>query len=156
MKTKVFYVIAFIGFGVVSCSGAKNENEIKEDTGQLEEVKYDPSVGVGDFVDFKIEKGFDSDLALKGKELYSTKCASCHSLKDDVIVGPGWSGVTERRQLGWLMNMMTNTTEMLEKDPELKKQIEKFKVQMPELSTSEDDARAILEFMRENDGVEVK
>lgn len=50
------------------------------------------------------------------------------------------------------MNMMTNTTEMLEKDPELKKQIEKYKVQMPELSTSDEDARAILEYMRQNDG----
>ena len=115
-------------------------------------MQYDPVLGVGDFMDFKVEEGLNSELALKGKGLYDSKCASCHSLKNDVIVGPGWSGVTERRQLGWLMNMMTNTTEMLEKDPELKKQIEKYKVQMPELSTSDEDARAILEYMRQNDG----
>lgn len=152
MKTKVFYVIALMGFGVVSCSGSNNEEQANGEAEQVEEVQYDPVLGVGDFMDFKVEKGLNSELALKGKGLYDSKCASCHSLKNDVIVGPGWSGVTERRQLGWLMNMMTNTTEMLEKDPELKKQIEKYKVQMPELSTSDEDARAILEYMRQNDG----
>jgi cytochrome c2 len=152
MKTKVFYVIALMGFGVVSCSGSNNEGQANVEAEQVEEVQYDPVLGVGDFMDFKVEEGLNSELALKGKGLYDSKCASCHSLKNDVIVGPGWSGVTERRQLGWLMNMMTNTTEMLEKDPELKKQIEKYKVQMPELSTSDEDARAILEYMRQNDG----
>jgi cytochrome c2 len=152
MKTKVFYVIALMGFGVVSCSGSNNEGQANGEAVQVEEVQYDPVLGVGDFMDFKVEEGLNSELALKGKGLYDSKCASCHSLKNDVIVGPGWSGVTERRQLSWLMNMMTNTTEMLEKDPELKKQIEKYKVQMPELSTSDEDARAILEYMRQNDG----
>jgi hypothetical protein len=152
MKTKVFYVIALMGFGVVSCSGSNNEGQANGEAEQVEEVQYDSVLGVGDFMDFKVEEGLNSGLALKGKGLYDSKCASCHSLKNDVIVGPGWSGVTERRQLGWLMNMMTNTTEMLEKDPELKKQIEKYKVQMPELSTSDEDARAILEYMRQNDG----
>lgn len=152
MKTKVFYVIALMGFGVVSCTGSNNEGQANGEAEQVEEVQYDPVLGVGDFMDFKVEEGLNSELALKGKGLYDSKCASCHSLKNDVIVGPGWSGVTERRQLGWLMNMMTNTTEMLEKDPELKKQIEKYKVQMPELSTSDEDARAILEYMRQNDG----
>ena len=152
MKTKVFYVIALMGFGVVSCSGSNNEGQANGEAEKVEEVQYNPSVGVGDFMDFKIEEGLNSEMAIKGKELYDSKCASCHSLKNDVIVGPGWSGVTERRQLGWLMNMMTNTTEMLEKDPELKKQIEKYKVQMPELSTTDEDARAILEYMRQNDG----
>lgn len=152
MKTKVFYVIALMGFGVVSCSGSNNEGQANGEAEQVEEVQYDPVLGVGDFMDFKVEEGLNSELALKGKGLYDSKCASCHSLKNDVIVGPGWSGVTERRQLGWLMNVMTNTTEMLEKDPELKKQIEKYKVQMPELSTSDEDARAILEYMRQNDG----
>lgn len=151
MKTKVFYVIALIGFGVVSCSGSSNEGQANGEVEQVEEVQYDPALGIGSFIDFKVEEELNSDLAVKGKELYDSKCSSCHSLKNDVIVGPGWSGVTERRQLGWLMNMMTNTTEMLEKDPELKKQIEKYKVQMPELSTSDEDARAILEYMRQND-----
>lgn len=152
MKTKVFYVIALMSFGVVSCSGSNNEGQANGEAEQVEEVQYDPAIGAGGFIDFKVEEGLNSELALKGKGLYDSKCASCHSLKNDVIVGPGWSGVTERRQLGWLMNMMTNTTEMLEKDPELKKQIEKYKVQMPELSTSDEDARAILEYMRQNDG----
>jgi hypothetical protein len=114
MKTKVFYVIALMGFGVVSCSGSNNEGQANGEAEQVEEVQYDSVLGVGDFMDFKVEEGLNSGLALKGKGLYDSKCASCHSLKNDVIVGPGWSGVTERRQLGWLMNMMTNTTEMLE------------------------------------------
>ena len=68
MKTKVFYVIALMGFGVVSCSGSNNEGQANGEAEQVEEVQYDPVLGVGDFMDFKVEEGLNSELALKGKE----------------------------------------------------------------------------------------
>ena len=74
-------------------------------------------------------------------------------MTDEKLVGPGWKDVTKRRQAPWIMNFITNTDEMLNKDPAAQAQLEICLVRMPNQSLSDADARALLEFMRENDGV---
>jgi hypothetical protein len=73
-------------------------------------------------------------------------------LTADKVVGPGWLGVTKRRKPEWVMNMITNVDMMLEKDEEAQKLLEQCLVRMPNLSIPQEDARQILEFMRNNDG----
>jgi hypothetical protein len=87
-----------------------------------------------------------------GKEIYDLKCQSCHKLTEDRVVGPGWKGVTKRREPHWIMNMITNVDMMLEKDPEAQKLLEQCLVRMPNQNITRDEARHILEFMRSNDG----
>jgi mono/diheme cytochrome c family protein len=41
--------------------------------------------------------------AANGKKLYNANCASCHKL-DKKLVGPALGGVTERRELDWLLS----------------------------------------------------
>ena len=36
-------------------------------------------------------------LSLAGKALFTGNCASCHALTDEVIMGPGLRGITQRR-----------------------------------------------------------
>ena len=50
------------------------------------------------------------------------------------------------------MNFVTNTDEMLNKDEAAKGLLEVCLVRMPNQSLSDDDARNILEFQRNNDG----
>lgn len=88
-----------------------------------------------------------------GKGIYEMKCQSCHKLTDERIVGPGWKGVTKRREPHWIMNMITNVDMMLEKDPEAQKLLEQCLVRMPNQNLTKDEARRVLEFMRSNDGV---
>lgn len=88
-----------------------------------------------------------------GKAIYEMKCQSCHKLTDERLVGPGWKGVTQRREPHWVMNMITNVDMMLEKDAEAQKLLEQCLVRMPNQNIAKDDARQILEFMRSNDGV---
>lgn len=120
------------------------------DAKQADEV-YNTEIGIGKYKSEEFNKTIDSNLVKKGDDLYMQKCASCHHLSTEVIVGPGWDGITKRRHSAWLMNLMTNTEEMLEKDPELKRQIAEYKSQMPDFGLTGSEARAILEFMREND-----
>lgn len=87
-----------------------------------------------------------------GKGVYDLKCGSCHKLTDEKLVGPGWKGVTDRRTPEWIMNFVTNTEEMLEKNQEAKNLYEVCLVKMPNQNLSDNDARAILEFQRNNDG----
>ena len=87
-----------------------------------------------------------------GKGIYDLKCQSCHRLTDERLVGPGWAGVTKRREPHWIMNMITNVDMMLETDPEAQKLLEQCMVRMPNQNLSKDESRQIIEFMRSNDG----
>ena len=87
-----------------------------------------------------------------GKETYEMKCLACHKLTTEKVVGPGWTGVTKRRQPVWIMNMITNVDMMLETDAEAQKLLEQCMVRMPNQNLSKDQARQVLEFMRSNDG----
>ncbi len=88
-----------------------------------------------------------------GDQVFQVKCSSCHKLTDERLVGPGWHGVTSRQTPAWIMNFITNTDEMIDKDPKAQAMLEICMVRMPNQNLSDDNAREILEFMRKNDGV---
>ena len=98
--------------------------------------------------DIKLAPTIDASLAAKGKSMYELKCQSCHSLGENKVVGPGWKGITARRQPEWIMNMVVHTEAMLEKDPAAQKMLEECLVRMPNQNLSQDEARGVLEFMR--------
>ena len=109
--------------------------------------------GIGKFTHVDLSPNLDKKLADAGKSVYELKCYSCHHLDSTRLVGPGWKGVTYRRAPEWIMNFATNTDEMLNKDAQAKAMLEVCLIRMPNQNLSEDDARKVLEFMRENDGV---
>jgi mono/diheme cytochrome c family protein len=94
----------------------------------------------------------NADWVNAGKQIYELKCQSCHRLTDEKLVGPGWKAVTTRRAPVWIMNMITNVEMMLEKDAEAQKLLELCMVRMPNQNITAEDARKLLEFMRQNDG----
>jgi cytochrome c5 len=108
--------------------------------------------GIGKFKDVQLTHPLDDKMVASGKTVYDVKCQSCHKLTDEKLVGPGWKGVTDRRTPEWIMNFVTNVDEMIEKDTAAQKMLEVCLVRMPNQSLSDDDARAVLEFMRKNDG----
>lgn len=114
---------------------------------------YDPNRGEGKYKDFEVPAALDGALAGKGDKVYGVKCSSCHKTTDEKLVGPGWHGVTSRHSAAWIMNFITNTDEMLTKDPKAQAQLEICLVRMPNQNLSDDEARSLYEFMRKNDGV---
>lgn len=114
---------------------------------------YDPNRGEGKFTDVKVGDKLDQAMAQRGEKLADLKCTSCHKLTDEKLVGPGWAGVTKRHKPEWIMNFMTNTDVMIDKDPKVQSMLEICMVRMPNQNLSDGDARDILEFLRKNDGV---
>ena len=108
--------------------------------------------GTGKFTDVKLTHPLDEAMITKGKAIFDVKCSACHKLSGEKLVGPGWKGVTDRRQPEWIMNFITNTDVMLNKDTAAQAMVEKCMVRMPNQNLTDDDARHILEFMRNNDG----
>ena len=108
--------------------------------------------GIGKFQHVELTHPLDKKMVDAGKNVYELKCAPCHKLTDEKLVGPGWKGVTDRRAPEWIMNFVTNTEEMLEKDEAAKNMMEICLVKMPNQNLSDEDARSVLEFQRSNDG----
>lgn len=96
----------------------------------------------------------DPAMVKEGESIYDLKCSSCHRLSDERLVGPGWKGVSERREPTWILNMITNVDMMLAEDAEAQKLLELCLVRMPNQNISQPEARSLLEFMRKNDGVQ--
>lgn len=72
-------------------------------------------------------------------------------MSDELLVGPGWAGVSEKHRPEWLLNFITDPDPMLNVDPELQAQLELCLVRMPNQFLTDDEAYALVEFMRVND-----
>lgn len=114
---------------------------------------YDPKRGEGKFTKVELGATLDAAMAASGEKVFNVKCSSCHKLTEEKLVGPGWKGVTTRHTPEWIMNFITNTDEMINKDPAAQAQLEICLVRMPNQSLTDEDARSLLEFQRKNDGV---
>ena len=109
-----------------------------------------PETGVGPFKSVNLSKEPDMALAEKGKTLFDGRCTACHKF-DERFVGPPLAGVTEKRNPVWIMNMIINPNEMVQKDPIAKKLLEEYLTPMVNMNVNEEDTRAILEYLRAHD-----
>ena len=141
---------AFLGTG---CGNSENKEGTTETTTETTAgTETNDPKGIGKFKNVELTHPLDEKMVAQGKNIYEVKCGSCHKLTDERVVGPGWKGVTDRRTPEWIMNFSTNVDEMLEKDTAAQAMLEQCLVRMPNQNLSDDDARAVLEFMRHNDG----
>ena len=150
--------LLILSFVLVIACGKKEESgsDLSAPTteeGVSDASKYDPTRGEGKHDSVDLGTGLDIAMAQKGQEVSGVKCTSCHKMTDEKLVGPGWKGVSERRKPEWIMNFITNPDPMIDKDPEVQAQLEICLVRMPNQGVSDDEAREILEYMRQNDGV---
>lgn len=158
MKKLLILLFAAIFFAACGGGGQDNSGEASK-TGEATaktgngNPSYDPQRGEGKYKNVQVAANLDAALATNGEKVYGVKCGSCHKLSDEKLVGPGWKGVTNRRTADWILNFITNTDEMINKDPEVQAQLEICLVRMPNQNLSDDEAKSLYEFMRKNDGV---
>ena len=102
--------------------------------------------GIGPVKDMKLSP-LDEGLAAQGKDIFDLKCIACHKI-DDRLVGPPLAKITERRTPAFIMNMILNPDEMVKKHPAVKAMLAEYYVPMTFQNVSEQDARALLEYLR--------
>ncbi len=160
------FIVCSLALFFAACGGSSDKDKTTTTTESSEATSadtdataengnptYDPNRGEGKFHDVQIADKLDPTMAQKGQKIAELKCESCHKMTDERLVGPGWQGVTSRHKPEWIMNFMTNTDAMIDKDPKAQAMLEICMVRMPNQNLSDDEAREILEFMRKNDGV---
>jgi len=158
---KFAIVLMAFGLSLVACGGSSSSSDkggnpySSGENSASGNASYDPHRGEGPWNADNVKVGSTLDVALaeQGHKIQEVKCASCHKLTEEKLVGPGWKGVTSRHKPEWIMNFISNPDPMITKDPAMQAQLELCLVRMPNQNLSGDEPRQILEFMRQNDGV---
>jgi mono/diheme cytochrome c family protein len=164
MKRPFFYIImAGICFLAVQCESnpqAVNNGNAHSSDSTLIKVKTDTVVilaginskGIGRFQNVQLTHPLDEKMVVLGQAIYQSKCIACHKLSTELLVGPGWAGVTDRRSPEWILNWITNTKVMLDKDLAAQADMVVCLIRMPNQDLTDKQARDVFEFMRKNDG----
>lgn len=146
-----FLMVALVA--LAGCGGDKGQAE----TGTPAAAA--PAAAAGDLTPFELANGIgpvteeipatpiDGALAETGEKVFEEKCSACHKLEER-YVGPALGGVTERRSLAYVMNMILNPDGMYTRHPEAKKLLAEYLTQMPNQGLSREDARAVVEHLR--------
>ena len=102
--------------------------------------------GIGPIRDMELGP-IDAAMAAEGESAFQMKCAACHKI-DVRYVAPELGLVLSRRTPEFVMNMMLNATEMVQRHPVVRELLAEYYTPMTNQVTEESEARAILEYLR--------
>ena len=131
-----------------ACGGQDTPPEMPETSGGLTQDQIEN--GIGPIRSVSLGE-IDSTIAELGRDVFTVKCSACHKMNER-YVGPALSDVTTRRTGSYVMNMILNPEEMVQNHPEAKQLFAQFMTPMPNQHLTEDEARAVLEFLRTQAG----
>ena len=86
-------------------------------------------------------------MAAQGEKVYNQYCVACHKINEKFI-GPSLKGIFDRRSPEWVMNMILNPEVMVKEDPLAKDLLKEFGSPMLNQHLTEEQARAIVEYLR--------
>ena len=163
MKNVLFIALALLVF---SCGDKPEKKKFEYNTPDTTptETKTEPkettsfeslvdleNKGIGPIKSVELDETLNTEWVKKGETVFNTTCVACHKT-DKKFIGPALGDITSKRSPEWIMNMIMNTSEMIKKDPLAKGIYEEYnKAPMVTAPISEDNARALLEYLRSLD-----
>jgi cytochrome c1 len=137
--------------GLAGCSsGGDSTTDASSATNASSEnglTSFQMEHGIGPVTQTVDYDDLDQAMADRGKAIFDSKCMSCHKFGER-YVGPDLAQVTETRTGAYIMNMILNPAEMVQKHPEARAKLAEFMTPMPFQNVTEDEARDILEYLR--------
>ncbi len=92
-------------------------------------------------------------IADEGATVFSSKCASCHTIGKGKLVGPDLKGITTTQGHEWLEKwIMSPSTVIKSGDPTATALVKQYPVQMPDLGLSQTDVDAVLTYIAAQSG----
>ncbi|SHK10213.1 cytochrome c [Rhodothermus profundi] len=132
-------------------SGTEAESAAPTANAERPAASQDPealAAEIGPVKEVSLGAQIDAALAQQGQQLFNTYCTACHRL-DERFIGPALGDVTQRRGPVYLMNVMLNPNGMIQRHPVMKQLVEEYGTLMTDMGLTEDQARAILEYLRQ-------
>ena len=132
--------------------GEREEHEREDDderheASEAELTPFELEHGIGPVKEAIVLTAIDPAMARAGREVFETKCSGCHKM-DTTYVGPSLGEVTTRRSPAFVMNMILNPQEMVERHPIGKKLLAERMSFMANQGLTVEQARAVLEYLR--------
>ena len=137
---------------MMSCGGPAEQKSATGNASPAAQSSFDPNdpksdKGIGPVTQLELGP-LDQAMAAEGQEIFNKMCTACHKPKEK-FVGPAPKGILGRRSPEWIMNMILNPEEMIQKDPIAKKLlVESNLAPMANQHLTEAQARKILEYFR--------
>ena len=87
-----------------------------------------------------------------GEQLFRTRCTTCHSVtgvEEEGALGPDLLGVTDRRDMEWLLNWLRAPDQMLDEgDPIALALLEQYnQMRMPNMRLNQEEAMSLLDYI---------
>ena len=142
MKHLTVTLTLLLAFTLAACGGgdsAPANNPAAAPVAASPELPIQSPVALG---------SLDAALASQGEGLFTERCTTCHKL-DERYVGPPLGGVVERRSPEWIMNMILAPDKMIVADPDAQALFAEYSVPMTNQNLTQDEARALLEYLRQ-------
>lgn len=147
---KIILLISIFSFIACGSDSKKKESKTEVVTEEKTERKGRKmkNKGIGPISELELPTTIDEAMVAEGKAVFDAKCTACHKPTKKYI-GPAPKGIMERRSPEWIMNMILNPEEMLQKDP-IAKQLYRDNngAVMANQDLTEDEARKVLEYFR--------
>ena len=145
------WVVLGLGFGL-ACGGGKAGppagGAAAESPGTGGLSAFEQENGIGPVTEAVILAATpDHAMAEQGEEVFEQKCGACHKM-DEKYVGPALGDVTKRRTAAYIMNMILNPQEMVERHPVAKQLLAEHMTFMPNQGLTKDQARHVVEYLR--------
>jgi len=152
--TKIFNTLAVlitVGMVMTSCGSDKggSGDDGKKESG-IKKIEVDPmqNKGIGPITSISLEGSVNQEMVDAGAAVFEAKCTPCHK-PTEKFIGPAPQGILERRSPEWVMNMILNPEEMVQKDDIAKKLLMEFNGSpMANQNLTEEEARSVLEYFR--------
>jgi len=134
MHDRLTLVLLFIfSFVLFSCGNSSEQ--------WVEEHGYGP---ISEPLDLE---GIDSDLAREGRQIFVSYCEACHTM-NAAISGPALGRITDRRTPEFVINYTLNPNENRQNHPIGQELAQNHSAAMPSTGINEEQARAVLEYLR--------
>lgn len=149
-----FLILLLVPLATLQCK----QKEVKGDFSFAEKETHTKGIasttvnlenkGIGPVDSVALPEKIDTEMAAQGDVLFQQKCTACHKL-GRTFIGPPPNGILGRRSPEWIMNMIMNPSEMIEKDSLAGALFMEFDGQlMTNQQVSQEEARALLEYFR--------
>ncbi|NOT08991.1 MAG: c-type cytochrome [Gemmatimonadales bacterium] len=138
-------------FGLAACGKETGDDDKGEDEAheraEEELTAFEVEHGIGPVKEAITLGPVDPAMAGRGKATFEGKCSACHKL-DTTYVGPALGEVTGRRTPAFVMNMILNPQEMVERHPVAKQMLAERMTFMANQGLTVTEAREVVEYLR--------
>ena len=148
MRAMGWLLVLGLGVGCGGDKGAPPPPPAAAETGTGGLSAFQMEHGIGPITEpVEVAATPDHEMAEEGEEVFQGKCGACHKMGEK-YVGPALGEVTKRRTPAYIMNMILNPQEMVERHPIAKQLLAEHMTFMPNQGLTREEAREVVEYLR--------